>query len=128
LLELSQAEKMFYAGLQAGFDAGMDPENNPLLAAIPAKKLDEIKSKVGDLIRERMSWDVIVEEYVLLYDDLYTLDELNAINVVLDTEAMQMFFTRNGSSLPRSIQISTSHMQALQPEIIELTREILTRP
>ena len=38
-LELSQAESLFYAGLTAGFDAGMDPENNPLLANIPPKKL-----------------------------------------------------------------------------------------
>ncbi len=127
-LELIHAEDAFYAGLEAGFAAGMDPANNPALAEIPEAKLQAIVTEVGDLMRREFDWESIRPDYVELVASTYTLEELRAVNQALDDPALAMMFERQGDFIARSTAISMEKMKDLQPKIIALTQEIMSRP
>ena len=119
-LELTQAERFFMTGVSAGVEAGMSTEGNPLLAQIPQEKIDAFKEGVGDLIRENLDWDDVKEDYILLYDGKYTLEELDALNEVLDSESMQMYFTRSAESVSADHGIRTKYLLSIQEEIAGL--------
>lgn len=127
-LELTRAEDNFYAGMEAGFAAGMDPQMNPALAAIPEAKLQQIVEEVGALMREDFDWESIRPGFVQLVAETYTLEELGKVNEALDDPSIAMMFERQADFIARSTRLSTERMQELQPKILALTQEILSRP
>ena len=124
-LKLIRAEESFKIGAKAGFAMGMDPKNNPALGMIPQHKLDKIIEKVGVLMEEKFTWEVVKGDFVAITHANYTLAELTELNEQLKHPALQKMIDVQLTTVPESMEIGSKHVRKLQPEIMRVTQEIM---
>jgi len=70
-----------------------------------------------------MSWEKMEPEYIKLFSEVYTEDELKAIVEFYKTPAGQSMLKKQPLLMQKSMVISQKQMQALMPEIQKMSQE-----
>ena len=124
-ITLTRSEEAFLIGLKAGLDAGLNPENNIGLKAIPAEKLERIRKEIGELVEKEFTFDLFKDDLIGLLAQNYSEEELREVNQQLSTPVMQKYIKTNVKLVPGTIAASSKNMRTLQPKILEITMRIM---
>ncbi|MDA3924531.1 MAG: DUF2059 domain-containing protein [Kiritimatiellae bacterium] len=85
--------------------------------------------KMMDMIFEELSWDNMKEEYIALYAETFTLDEMKGIIAFYKTPAGQAFTAKQPELMKRSMEMSQKMMVKVMPKIQAMMEEMMkTKP
>jgi len=82
-----------------------------------------IQSKIQEMIFNELSWDKMKSEYVKLFTDVYTIDELRGIAQFYKSPIGQSLIKKQPIIFQKSMMISQSKMQNLIPKLKKMTEE-----
>jgi hypothetical protein len=103
--------KQLFAG------ADMTPENKA--------KFDAFQQKVVQTVDARLGWKVLEPEYIKLYSDAYTEDELNGIVAFYKTPAGAAMIAKSPELSAKSLEIVRSKMADVQPQLKTLLEDFV---
>jgi uncharacterized protein len=81
------------------------------------RAFDEFRQKLVDLIRASASWKAMEPDFVKLYSDAYSENELDGILAFYRTPAGRAMLAKTPELTKRSIAISQQRMAELTPKI-----------
>ena len=99
------------------FPTGLSPENKT--------KFDVFQQKVGQLVDAQIDWKVLEPQYVQLYAQTYTEDELNGIVAFYKTPAGAAMIAKSPQLSLKSTDLIQSKMTAIQPQLKQLLDDFL---
>ena len=115
---------------------GMSQQMYGQIRAMTAKQLDAIggseknKAEAAQLmdkltaqIQDRLSWDKMKPEYVRLYDEVYSGEEIDGILAFYKSPAGQAFLTKMPQLITKSMEIAQRRMVDVMPEIQRIAKE-----
>ncbi len=111
-LEQAQEERIRATSEQQLATASPDPDQK--------KHYEEFRSRVIDLLRRSASWKALEPDFVRLYSDAYSEEELNGILVFYRSPTGRTMLARNLELTDKCIAISQRRMAELAPKIQEL--------
>lgn len=86
-------------------------------------KSRELQAKILALVKARMSWDVMRGEFVRIYSDLFSDDEINGISAFYESPAGRAMLEKMPQLTTRATAFAQSQMADLLPEIQRITQE-----
>jgi hypothetical protein len=90
-------------------------------------KAQEMQNQILDLVKARMSWDKIRPEYVKIYSETFTEDEVSGILAFYESPAGRAMLSKIPALLSKSTSIVQTQMGDLMPEIRRLAKENLQK-
>ena len=84
--------------------------------------------KMMDMMAQELSWDKMKEDYITLYADTFTKEELKGIIVFYKSPAGQAFIKKQPELMKRSLEISQKLMLQVMPKIQAMAKEQETVP
>jgi uncharacterized protein len=99
------------------FGPSMSPENKAKFEAFQQKVLQTVDAQVG--------WKVLEPEYVQLYAQTYTEDELNGIVAFYKTSAGAAMIAKSPQLSAKSIGLVQSKMAAVQPQLKQMVEDFV---
>jgi hypothetical protein len=87
------------------------------------KKFDDFQQKVFDLVNDQMSWPKIEPDYIKLYNDAYTEEQIDGILSFYKSPVGQAMIDKTPDLTTKSLQISQGRMQAIQPQLRQLMQD-----
>jgi hypothetical protein len=131
LLTLSRAEAIVAQG-QAQMEAAMrQAMRNQLvqrgieasLTAEQQRVVDDMAAQLSTLLGEELSWPNLKPEFVTLYRETLSQQEVDGIAAFYETPIGQAMLDKMPQVLQRSIALTMSRMQALMPRIEAIAAE-----
>ena len=77
-----------------------------------------------DVMFSEMSWDKMKEQYIDLYAQTFTEDEMKGIIAFYKSPAGQSFIKKQPELMKKSMEMSQKMMSKLVPKIQEMTRQM----
>ena len=81
--------------------------------------------KAMDLVMEEMTWDKLKDDYIAIYGETFTQEELSGLVAFYKSPIGRKFAEKQPELLRRSMQVSQEQMAELVPKIQKLTREMM---
>jgi len=125
-LEVTMAKEGYEYGLVAGFDAAA---NEDVMKGMPEEmKENYVKgfAEVKELMLERMGWDKVKDEIVVLMQDAYQTEELEAAVEAFDTPIMQQFAAKQLVAMQAMMEFGQVKAMELMPEIEAIMMRAMT--
>ncbi len=83
----------------------------------------ELQGKIMDLVKQKMSWDKLRPQYVKLYDETYSAEEIDGILAFYQSPAGRAMLDKMPVILSKSIAIAQGMMGDIVPDIQRILRE-----
>ena len=90
-------------------------------------KVEEAKRKVLDLIKRRFSWQIMKPQYIKLYEETFTDEEIDGMIAFYSTPAGQSCLKKIPVVMQRSMVIGRDAMTEISPEIQRIFKEAAAR-
>ena len=123
LLKLTNAEAMsqqMYGQIRAMTTRQLDTMSGSEEAkTAAAQTVDKLMSR----LQERLSWAKMKPEYVRLYDEVYSDDEISGILAFYKSAAGEAFVKKMPVLITKSMEISQRQMSDLMPELQRIVKE-----
>jgi len=87
-------------------------------------KAQEAMRKTMDLVMKEMSWDKLKGDYISIYAETFTVEELKGLVQFYESPIGKKFIEKQPELMQRSMQISQKQMMTLMPKIQELTQQL----
>ncbi|MBU8921174.1 MAG: DUF2059 domain-containing protein [Bacteroidales bacterium] len=84
----------------------------------------EAAQKMTDLIMKEVSWDNLKDDYITIYAETFTEEELRGLVAFYKSHVGRKFIEKQPELMKRSMQISQMKMMELMPKIQALTQEM----
>jgi hypothetical protein len=88
-------------------------------------KMQEAQNKVMDILKARMSWERMRPQYVKLYEDTYTEDEINGILAFYESPAGRAMLDKMPTIISKSMALGQAQMADVLPEIQQVMRDTM---
>lgn len=85
-------------------------------------KAQESLGKILDLVKARMSWDKLHPQYVKLFDETYSREEIDGILAFYQSPAGRSMLEKMPLLISKSMAIAQSNMPELLPEIQRIVK------
>lgn len=89
--------------------------------------IDAYFKQISDLVSEYMGWEKLKPEYVQLYADAYTEEELDAIVAFYASPVGQSMVEKTPTLMAKSSEISQRKLAAASPVLQQMMQEWVTR-
>ena len=86
----------------------------------------DMQDKVLDLIKSRMSWEKMRPQYIKLYSDTFSDDEIDGLVAFYESPAGKAMLTKMPVVLSKSMALSQGIVQELMPQIRDYMKEAQT--
>ena len=83
--------------------------------------------KTMDLVMKEMSWDKLKGDYISIYAETFTEEELQGAIEFYKSPIGRKFTDKQQELMRKSMQISQKQMETLMPKIQQLTKEMMTQ-
>lgn len=97
------------------------------VSADKVEKVQSMTEQMMDMIAEEMSWDKLKDDYVSVYVDIFTEEELKGIIEFYETPIGQKFIKKTPELMKRSMEVSQKQMVILMPKIQAMTKEMIEK-
>jgi hypothetical protein len=101
---------------------GLFPEGTPMSDA-QKKEAADFEAKANALILDEMSWSVLEPDYVKLYADTYTEEDLDGIIAFYRSPVGVKMLEKTPELLQASSAIAMNHMGVVEPKLRKLMDE-----
>jgi hypothetical protein len=83
------------------------------------------REKLSEIMTQEMSWSKVKDDYIKMYADTFSVEELRGIITFYKSPAGQAFLTKTPKLLEHSMQVAQRHMQNVAPKIQELQKQMI---
>lgn len=83
----------------------------------------EFMDKMMDLLADELSWDNLKDDYITIYTDFFTPDDMRGIIRFYNSPVGKKFLEKQPELMQRSMQISQKQMMEIMPKVRALTEE-----
>ena len=90
-------------------------------------KAQEIQTRIFDLVKSRLSWDKMRPEYVRLYSEVFSDDEISGMLAFYQSPAGRAMLQKMPALMKQIMEMVQSQMADLMPEIQRITRDALPK-
>jgi hypothetical protein len=111
----AQAEAMMKAG-KAGA-----PSTSPNATKRAGKAVDNTMAKVMDIVGQELTWDKMKDDYVTIYAETFTEEELKGAIAFYKSPAGKALTQKMPEVMRRSMELSQRRMLTLMPKIMAIT-------
>ena len=80
--------------------------------------------KMMDMMTQALSWDKMKDDYITLYAETFTEDEMKGMIAFYKSPAGQAFIKKQPELMKRSVELSQKKMLKLMPQIQALTQKM----
>ena len=88
-------------------------------------KAQDTMQKMMDLIMKEISWEKLKDDYIAIYEETFTEEELSGLVTFYKSPIGRKFIEKQPELMKRSMQISQEQMIELMPKIQKLTQEMM---
>ena len=92
-----------------------------------AAKGREIQSKILDLVKARISWEKMRPQYVKLYSETFSDEEISGMLGFYQSPAGRAMLAKMPTLTTKIMQVAQAQLTDLLPEIQRITREALPK-
>jgi uncharacterized protein len=83
------------------------------------------REKLSEIMTHEMSWSKVKDDYVKVYADTFSVEELRGIAAFYKTPTGQALLTKTPKLLEQSMQVAQRHLQNIAPKIRELQKQMI---
>jgi len=87
--------------------------------------VQKFESRIFDMLGERLAWERMKPEFVRIYDETFTLEELQGIVAFYRSPTGQALLTKMPALITRSGQVSQAQVRDVVPQVQKLTQEFI---
>jgi hypothetical protein len=80
--------------------------------------------KIVDLVASELSWEKVKADYISLYSETLTEEELKAAITFYKTPEGQSFISKQPELMKRAMELNQKLMMKIMPRIQEMTRDM----
>ena len=88
----------------------------------------EIRDKLMDSVKTRMSWDKLRPQYLRIYDETFTTEEIDGIFTFYESPAGRAMLKKMPLLISKAMAMAQSQMADIMPEIERISREATQKP
>jgi uncharacterized protein len=104
---------------------GMKKNESPSDAPKPTDEaMEKALAKVTDMVTQEMSWDKLKEDYITVYAEIFTADELKGAIAFFKSPAGKAFTKKQPELMQRSMEVSKKQMSRVMPTIMNTMKEL----
>lgn len=103
-------------------EAQMQKVMRTMPAGTDIEKFKQQQEKILLAIEEELSWANLKKEYIQLYSELFTADELKALIEFYRSPAGRAFVAKQPELMRRSVEMHQHHMLRIQPKINQILK------
>jgi uncharacterized protein len=85
----------------------------------------KVSSKMMDEMTKELSWDNIKDEYVTLYAETFTEEDLRGLVAFYKSPAGRAFTKKQPELMRRSMELTQKHMLQWMPKMQAMTKELI---
>ena len=90
-----------------------------------SEKFASSQEKIMDVIAKEMNWENLKADYIKIYAETFTEEELKGFIAFYKTPVGKKFIEKQPELMQKSMQISQKQMRTLMPKIQKLTQEMI---
>lgn len=128
LLRLTETDKNIERTFEMVKQMQMGQVNNIQLSEELSREDKEMiasmQGKIMDIIVKEMGWDNVKDDFIDIYVDVFTKDELEGIIAFYKTSAGQKFVKKQPELIQKSMEVSRKQMNRLMPKIQGIIQEM----
>ena len=83
----------------------------------------DLESKLMDLLKSRLTWEKMRPEYVRIYSETYTDEEIDGLLAFFQSPAGQSYIRKLPALTRQIMAFSQAQLTDMMPDILRLTRE-----
>lgn len=114
LLEVSRTRETFIRGMELGLEQGSGGRLTP-----------EVKRALREFMDEHFRYEDLEPEFIRLYTDLYTEEELRGMTAFYRTPVGQRVIATSPELAVGSQRIAQERLQAVLPQLMELLTRVM---
>jgi uncharacterized protein len=89
------------------------------------KNASDMSQRVMDFTMQKMSWDAMKPEFIKLYDDTYTEDEISGILQFYQSPAGQAMLAKSPVLVANTMALVQKRMAEIKPELDDMIKKSL---
>jgi hypothetical protein len=121
--------------LKQALDLAMNQMKNSMLGKtsgvdLPpdrAKKMEEMQDKLSQLMRESMSWDKLKADFIKIYSDAYTEQQIDDMLAFYRSPTGRAMIAKMPQLMAQSMAVAQQHVATIMPEIQKLVHDSLAK-
>lgn len=90
-----------------------------------SEKVASLQEKIMSIVTGALSWEKIREDYISLYAEIFTEEELEGILAFYKSPVGKKFIEKQPELMEKSMQINQKQMEILMPKLQELTQDAI---
>ena len=129
LMNVQESIQKSIAMLKEMIPAQMEKINQATGQAIVPSNVSSHTGKMMDVIAQELSWNKMKDDYITLYAETYTEDEMKGIIAFYKSPAGQAFTKKQPELMKRSMELNQKLMIQIMPKILSMmTQELKETP
>ncbi|GAA5145806.1 hypothetical protein GCM10023213_37920 [Prosthecobacter algae] len=126
MFKLMHQQEQYETSMTAGFESALGGAVDQMPEEQKAKFKVAIE-RVKEFMKAEIGWDKMKGELVELYAQNLTLAEINAVLPLLEKPEFQTVVVKQLKVLPEAAKMGATKAQALQPKIMQIIQEEMTK-
>jgi hypothetical protein len=98
-----------------------------MLAMMKQQTGNDLGAPVAEFVMKKMSWDTMKADYIKLYDDTYTEDEISGILMFYQSAPGQAMLTKSPALMTNTMALVQKRMAEIKPELEELIKKSMAK-
>ena len=129
LLTMTRAESMLgtvYSGMEQAIRQGMQAAaGDQPLTPEQQRILDTAPTKFSALVRSEFTWDKLKPQYIQVYQETFTQEEVDGLIAFYASPAGQAFIAKMPTAMQKSMALVQLQMKTLMPKMQAVIRETM---
>jgi hypothetical protein len=88
----------------------------------------EIQAKIMDLVKDRMSWEKMRPQYVKMYGETFSDEEIDGMLAFYESPAGRAMLEKMPQLVSKMMAMVQSQMTAIMPEVERLAKDLAKEP
>ncbi len=105
-------------------DATLDKMKTVQKEQMNSMGVPEVEDKMMDLMAQEMSWEKMKDDYIAVYSEVFTEEELQGLIDFYKTPVGQKFVEKTPEITTKLMQMGQKHTMQLMPKIKAMTSEM----
>ena len=91
-------------------------------------RAQQIQDKLLDSVKTRMSWDKLRPQYLRIYDETFSAEEIDGIFAFYESPAGSALLKKMPLLISKAMAVAQSQMADIMPEIERISKEATQKP
>jgi uncharacterized protein len=91
------------------------------LSGEASDRAQSMQEKVMDVIAEELSWDKLKDDYIAIYADTFSEEELKGLLEFYQSPVGQKFISKNPELMKKTMEVTQKQLAVMMPKIQQIT-------